>query len=124
MTLRKTLLTVAVIAPLAVAGVAYASTTTVPSDYSQDVTAGQNQLNADTNAKTQANEAKGSEAVEGQIDDGQVQVDETVGDQESNMGDNQSGETSHDQADSGSSDQSTGSTANSDLTQTRGGASQ
>lgn len=103
--MKKLLLIIGTAAPLALAGVAYAAT--VPSDYAQDVTAGQSQLSTDPTAKAQADGVKGGESVKGQIDDGQVEVDETVGDQESNMEDGQSGEAVHGDASSGESDSST-----------------
>ena len=127
MKIKKILLIAGIAAPLAFAGVAYA--VTVPSDFAQDVTAGQNQLNGDQSAKTQANEVKDGENVEGQVDDGQVQVDETVGQQEGNMGDNEGGEAAHGEANSGSSESSTngsnsGSSSSPGLTQTNGGTNQ
>lgn len=121
--MKKLLLTLGVVAPLALAGVAYAETTT-PSDYAQDVTAGQSQLTSDQNAKTQANEVKDGENVEGQVDDGQVGVDEKVGQQEGEMGDNESGETTHGEAHSGSQEQSTDGGNAAETTQTNGGANQ
>ena len=116
MYIRKSLVTLSIVAPLVFAGVAYA--VTVPSDYAQDVKDGTNQVKNDTGAQSQANEVKGDESIEGQVDDGQVQVNETVGDQENNMNDSQQGE-SHDpqnktnvnsSSDSGSTTQPTGNT--------------
>lgn len=126
--MKKLLLIAGVAAPLALAGVAFA--VTVPSDYVQDVTAGQTQLSTDQSAKTQADAVKGGESVDGQVDGAQEQVDETVSDQESNMGDTQSGEAVHGDASSGESDSSTkdgssaGTSNSTNTTTTNGGTSQ
>lgn len=106
--MKKLLLIAGVAAPLALSGAVYAAT--VPSDFAKDVNAGQSQLSSDQNAKTQANEVKDGESVEAQVDDGQVQVDETVGQQENNMDDNQSGEASHSEASTSTSDSANGGT--------------
>ncbi len=92
----KYLATLGVIAPIALAGIVYAAT--VPSDYARDVEQGNVEVKSDPNAASQANEIKDAENVEGNIDDGQVQVEEIVGDQEGSMGDNQSGEQSGSQS--------------------------
>ena len=123
----KRLLLAGVVAPLAFMGVVYAAT--VPSDYAQDVTAGQNQLATDQTAKIQADAITAGENVQGQVDEAQVQVDETISDQESEMGDNQTAEVTHGDATSGLSDSTTDSsssdTGNSTgSTTTNGGATQ
>lgn len=94
--IKKTLTTLSILAPLTFGSIAYAST--VPSDFSQDVKDGTAQLSSDSKAQAQANEVKDGENVDGQVDDGQVSIDETVGAQENNMDSSQSGE-SHDAQD-------------------------
>ncbi len=90
--MKKLIVTLSLAVPLAMSGMAYAAT--VPSDFARDVTEGTNQLNSDPLAKTQANAVNDGEHAEGQIDDGQVEVNETVGDQEGNMDSGQQGESS------------------------------
>lgn len=121
--MKRILLALGVIASLNFAGVVYAEAT-VPSDYNQDVTAGQNQLASDQNAQIQAKEVKDGENLEGQVDDGQVQVDEEVGQQEGEMGASVSGETTHGEAQSGSEEQSINGSDAAGTTQTDGGENQ
>ena len=92
MKLNKLVVALIVMAPLAFASAAYA--VTVPSDYAQDVQDGNRQVTADKTAKAQQNEVKDGENTEGQVDDGQVDVNETVGEQEGSMDDSQHGESS------------------------------
>lgn len=115
--LKRILVASAAMAPLALASAAYA--VTVPSDYAQDVKDGNSQVSSDPTAKAQQTEVKDGEKVEGQVDEGDVQVDETVGDQENSMDGAQSGETSGstDKNDSASSTQDSG-TENSSASQT------
>jgi hypothetical protein len=94
--IKKLILAAGVTAPLAFTGVGFAATT--PSDYAQDVQAGQNQIHEDADAKSHANEVKEGEIVEGQVDDGDVEVNETVGEQENGAGDSQHGGSSHEGA--------------------------
>lgn len=79
---------------LATAGTAYALSTH-PSDYSQDITAGQKELVNDQAAKNQAGKVNAAENTVGQVDDSEVGVDETVGQQEGDMGQDQAGESQH-----------------------------
>ncbi|GAC1387638.1 MAG: hypothetical protein NVS1B7_0250 [Candidatus Saccharimonadales bacterium] len=96
MRIKRLLLILTMVAPLVVGSAAYA--VMVPSDFAQDVKDGTAQLQNDTKAQAQADNLKADEKVEGQVDDGQVDVNETVGDQEGNMDNAQSGE-SHDSTD-------------------------
>ena len=107
MKVKRLLLTLGAMAPLAFVGIAHA--VTVPSDYAQDVKDGNSQVSSDPTAKSQQNEVNDDENTEGQVDDGDVQVDETVGDQENDMDDSQTGEAkdSNDKKDSGTSTQGT-----------------
>lgn len=86
-----------VVLPLATVSVAYAlpENTTQPSDYSQDVTAGQKELANDQSAKNKANEVKNDENTLAEVDDVQESVNEIVGNQEDNMGQGVSGESIH-----------------------------
>lgn len=79
---------------LATGSTAYALSTQ-PSDYSQDVTAGKKELANDKAANNQAVEVDSAENTVGQIDDGEVGVDQTVVEQEGNMGEDQGGESLH-----------------------------
>jgi hypothetical protein len=76
----KYLVTLGAITPLVMAGVVYAATT--PSAYATDVQNGQAQIKSDSEASSKANEVKDGENVEGQVDDGQVEVQEQVEPQE------------------------------------------
>ena len=120
-TMRKLILTVGVIGALSLASTAYAVALT-PSDYSQDVTAGQNELKNDPAAKNNAVGVNGNEDNQAQVDNGQVAVDETVGSQEASMGDSQAGETMHGEASTGQSE--TTPAANGGSTSSDGGSSQ
>ncbi len=78
--LKRIFVALAAIAPLAFASAAYA--VTVPSDYAKDVKDGNSQVSSDPAAKTQQNEVKDGENVEGDVDNDQVEVDEQVEPQE------------------------------------------
>jgi hypothetical protein len=86
-----------VVLPLATVSVAYAlpENTTQPSDYSQDVSAGQKELANDQSAKNKANEVNKDENTLAEVDDVEETVTETVGSQEDNMGQDVSGESVH-----------------------------
>jgi hypothetical protein len=86
-----------VMLPLTTVSVAYALpvNTTQPSDYSQDVTAGQKELANDQSAKNKANEVNNDENTLAEVDDVEETVNETVGSQEDNMGKDVSGESIH-----------------------------
>ncbi len=73
-----------VVLTLAGVGTALAATTTstVESDYSQAVTEGQAQIHNDPAAAANQNEVKDGERVEGDVDNGQVEVQEQVDPQE------------------------------------------
>lgn len=70
----------------------------VPSDYSRDVADGQTEAQAHADIAAYEKEVKDSESIQGQVDNGQVQVDQTVGPQESQMDDGTSGASGVDNA--------------------------
>ncbi len=105
--LKRILVTIAAMTPLAFASVAYA--VSVPSDYAQDVQDGNSLVSSDPTAKSQQNEVKDGENTEGQVDDGDVQIDETISDQENDMDDSQQGEANDSQDSSDEKDSDTSS---------------
>lgn len=92
--MKKLLLIAIIVLPLATTSAALA-VTMQPSDYQQDVTAGQKELASDQVAKNQAGEVGTAEHADGQVDNGEATVEQTVGEQESNMGDKEGGESVH-----------------------------
>lgn len=63
-----------------------------PSDYARDVSDGQAEVKASPDAASNQTEVQSDETVSAQVDDVQVQVDQAIGAQEGQMGDNESGE--------------------------------
>ncbi|HWZ65735.1 MAG TPA: hypothetical protein VNX65_02970 [Patescibacteria group bacterium] len=70
-------------------GVAFAAP--IQSDYARDLADGQAEAQAHSDIAAYEQEVKDSENVQSQVDNGQVQIDQTVGPQESQMDDGTSG---------------------------------
>ncbi len=66
----------------------------VQSDYANDINSGQNSLKTDSAGSTNANEVKSAENVEGDVDNGQVEVQEQVDASEATDNDSTSGSNS------------------------------